>query len=181
MRFGLTLALLIFPPSTLHAQTTKTVDIKGHFIGESVAELVREEPELQQQINTCDQHYAKSACDRLLSAVRHGQRAEFSNLSRTTFVADGGRLVKLTTLLDGTPDAVKADLMRKVGPISSETVFPMKNAMGAKWEDHLCIWDTAFVHVSLLEDNNPASENHHFVLTVESRAEHSSEHRDSTN
>jgi hypothetical protein len=54
----------------------------------------------------------------------------------------------------------------------------MQNAMGAKWEDHLCVWDAPALYVSLHEDNNPASQNHHFALVMESRTEHDREHAD---
>jgi len=115
-----------------------------------------------------------------LAAVKEGQRAEASTSNWMNFVVDGGKLVKLTTLANGTLDAVKADLTRKFGPQFTETAFPMKNAIGGSWEDHLYIWDTPTLYVGLHEDNNPASQNHHLVLVVESRAEHAREHADET-
>lgn len=172
--------VLISLPWSLYAQTEniKSVEINGHFIGESTAELLSKEPEVQQELTACEQHSAKLNCAALLAAVKDGQRAEFSNSSWTSFVLDGGKLVKLRTLVHGTTDAAKADLTKKFGPRSSETAFPMRNTMGAGWEDRLSVWDTPAFHVSLREDNNPASQNHHLVLVVESRGELAREHAD---
>lgn len=172
--------LMFFIAGSVHAQTVtvKLAEINGHFIGESLAELLSKEPEVQQQFTVCEQHPSKPACDGLLAAGKHGKRAEVSTSNWMSFVVDGGKLVKLTTLVMGGADAVKADLTKKFGPRTSETTFPMQNAMGATWEDHLSVWDTAAVYVGLHEDNNPASQNHHFVLVVESRVEHARDHVD---
>lgn len=166
--------LLISMPWPLCAQTENvtTVSIKGHFIGESISELLTREPDVQQQVTACEQRRSKPICEGLLAAVKRGERAEFSNSRWTSFVVDGGKLVKIRTLLDGTADAAKADLTIKFGTRSSETAFPMQNAMGTGWEDRLSVWDTPAFYVSLREDNNPASQNHHLVLVVESRSEH---------
>jgi hypothetical protein len=158
--------------------TVKPVEFKGHSIGESVAETLSKEPEVKHQVDECEQHPAQPACDRLLGAVKRGQRADVSTSSWMSFVLDGGKLVKLTTLVNEDAEAVMADLTKKLGPRSSETLFPMQNTMGAKWEDHLSVWDTPAVYAGLREDNNPASQNHHFVLVVESQAEHAREHPD---
>lgn len=152
--------------------------VHGHAIGESVAELLSKEPEVQQQVNACRQHPHAGTCDRLMAGITRGQRAQVSTSNWSTFVVDGGKLVKLQTLLHGTAEAAKNDLTQKFGLPSSETPFPMQNAMGTKWEDHLFVWDTPVVYVGLHEDNNPASQNHHLVLVVESRAEHDLEHAD---
>jgi hypothetical protein len=164
----------------LYAQNAilRPAEVKGHFIGESVAEFLSRVPEAQQQVNVCEQSPKEARCDRLLAAVKRGQRAEVSTSRWMNFVLDGGKLVKLTTLVNEVPDSVKADLTKKFGPRSSETEFPMQNAMGASWKDHLFVWDTPVVYVGLHEDNNPASQNHHFVLVIESRAEHTREHAD---
>jgi len=42
----------------------------------------------------------------------------------------------------------------------------------------LYVWDTPTLYVGLHEDNNPASQNHHLILVVESRAKHDREHAD---
>jgi hypothetical protein len=166
--------VFLFLPWSLCAQTAnvKPAEIKGHFIGESIAELLSKEPEVQQDVNVCKQHPGKPTCDRLLAAAKTGKRLEVSTSNWTNFVLDGGKLVKLTTLVNGVSDAVKADLTKQFGPRSSETAFPMQNAIGESWEDHLSVWDTPAVYVGLHEDNNPASQNHHLVLVVESQAEH---------
>ncbi len=171
--------VLIILPWLLYAQTAnvRPVEIKSHFIGESIAELLNKEPEVQQEVNVCEQQPRKPICDRLLAAVKRGQRAEVSTSSWMSFVLDGGKLVKLTTLVNEVSDA-KADLTKQFGPPFSDTAFPMHNAIGASWEDHLSVWDTPAVYVALREDNNPASQNHHFVLVVESRSEHARPHAD---
>ena len=165
-------------PCVLNAQTAhvRPVEVRGHFIGESTPELISHEPEVRQKLNACRQHPAKPDCDRLLAAVKRGQRAEVSTSSWTTFVLDGGKLVKLTTLVHEDPGAVKADLTQELGARCTEASFPMQNALGATWKDRLFVWDTPTIWASLREDNNPASQNHHFVLVVESRSEHTGEH-----
>lgn len=166
--------VLIIPPWALNAQTAgaPSVEVRGHFIGETISQLVAQEPEVRQRINACRQRPARPDCDRLLAAVKRGQRADVSTSSWTTFVLDGGKLVKLTTLVNEAPDDLKADLSEKLGTRCTETSFSMQNALGATWKDHLSLWDTPTIWASLHEDNNPASQNHHFVLVVESRAEH---------
>lgn len=168
--------VFVFLPWTLSAQTAavRPIEIKGHFIGESVAELLSKEPKIQQQVKLCDQNPIRPTCGRLLAAVERRGRAEVANSSWTNFVLDGGHLVKLTTLVNEHSDAV-SDLIKKFGPRSSETAFPMQNALGTTWEDRLSVWDTPTVYATLREDNNPASQNHHYVLTVESRAEYDRE------
>lgn len=168
--------VFIFLPWTLSAQTgdMKPIQIKGHFIGESVAEFLSKEPKVQQQVKLCQQNPKKPTCNRLLAAVDRRGRAEVANSSWMNFVLDGGQLVKLTTLVNENSDPV-SDLTKKFGPRSSETAFPMQNALGVAWEDRLSVWDTPTVYATLREDNNPASQNHHYVLTVESRAEYNRE------
>ncbi len=172
MQRRLICSVFIFLPWTLSAQTgdMKPIEIKNHFIGESIAELLSKEPKVQQQVRLCEQDPIKPTCGRLLAAVERGGRAEVANSSWMNFVLDGGHLVKLTTLLNENSDAV-SDLTKKFGPRSSETAFPMRNALGTTWKDRLSVWDTPTVYATLREDNNPASQNHHYVLIVESRAE----------
>ena len=173
----LAFVLLTLLPAYSYAQNPSftLVDTKGHFIGESVEDLLSKEPEIQQKLNGCQQQTHEPTCSHLLAAVTRGQRARLSNSNWTSFVVDGGKLVKLQTLLHGSPDAAKDDVSKRYGPQTSETAFPMQNAMGAKWEDHLSVWETAAVYVGLREDNNPASQNHHLVLVVESQQEHARE------
>jgi hypothetical protein len=167
------LLLFVLLPWSLSAQTSKVrpPEIQGHVIGESTAELLSKEPEVQQKVNVCDRNPKGTDCDRLLAAVKSGKRTDVSTSSWMNFVLDGGKLAKLTTLVNGVIDAVIADLTRKFGPQSSKTAFPMRNAIGESWEDQLYVWDTPTLCVRLHEDNNPASQNHHLVLVVESRAE----------
>lgn len=149
--------------------------MRGHAIGESVADLLNKEPEVLQQFNACKQRPHDATCNRVLAGFLRGQRARVSTSNWMSFVVDGGKLVKLQTLMHGSPEEAKADLTKRYGPQSSDTAFPMENAMGAKWEDHLSAWDTPAVYVGLREDNNPASQNHHLVLVVESREEQARE------
>jgi hypothetical protein len=153
------------------------IEIKGHFIGESIAELLSREPKVQQEVKLCKEDPLKATCDRLLAAVEHGERTEVANSTWTNFVLDSGRLVKLMTLVSEESDAV-SDLTKKFGPRSSEAAFRMQNTLGTSWEDRLFVWDTPAVCATLHEDNNPASQNHHYVLVVESRAEYDREHGD---
>jgi hypothetical protein len=81
------------------------------------------------------------------------------------------------TLVSEESDAV-SDLTKKFGPRSSEAAFRMQNTLGTSWQDRLFVWDTPAVCATLHEDNNPASQNHHYVLVVESRAEYDREHGD---
>jgi hypothetical protein len=173
------LVFLFFSCSSC-AQTAKVKppDIKGHFIGESVMELLSKEPEVQQRVSICERNPNKTDCDWLLAAVKSGERATVSTSNWMDFVLDGGTLVKLQTLAHGEFGEINADLTKKFGSRSSETAFPMRNAIGQQWEDRLYVWDTPTLYVALREDNNPASQNHHWILVVESRAEHDREHAD---
>ena len=182
MRQPIAFLAFVLLPWFSRAQTTsvRPAEISGHFIGESAAEFLGREPEAQQQVTVCEQRPREPPCDRLLDAVKRGQRAEVSTSGRMNFVLDDGKLVKLTTLVTEDSDLVIADLTTKFGPRSSEMTFPMQNTMGATWKDHLSVWHTPAVYVRLHEDNNPASQNHHLVLVVESQVEHTREHADPT-
>ncbi len=56
--------VFIVLPWTLSAQTgdMKPIEIKGHFIGESIVELLSKEPKVQQQINLCEQDPIRPTC-----------------------------------------------------------------------------------------------------------------------
>ena len=144
----------------------------SHSIGETSAELLSKEPELQQQVSSCERDPGKTDCDWVLATVKNGRRGTLSNSNWTSFVLDDGKLVKLQALVHGEFARIDADLTAEFGPRSSDTSFPMRNAIGQNWEDRLYVWNTPTLYVGLREDNNPASQNHHWVLVIESRAEH---------
>jgi hypothetical protein len=165
----------------LHAQTARLspVEFQGHFIGESIGEFLRIEPEARRVVDDCQQHNVQPMCKSLQAALKQGQRAEISTSEAAVFVLDGGRVVKLTVLVkDGLYGAMADDLRSQLGPRTSETVFPIENALGAKWENHLSVWDTRDLYVTLKENNNPTSRERHVVLVVESQAEHARERAD---
>jgi hypothetical protein len=168
--------LLLFAglPGGLWAQSEKAapVDFKGHLIGEGVADFLRIEPEAQQEVDVCRQHPARHSCDRLLAALKAEGRAEISTTNAFNFVLDGGKLVKLTMLVDKPLDQAIADLTQKFGRETKAATLPAQNGAGAKWSNTLCVWDTPSVYLSLYFDNNPALDDHRLLLIAESHAEH---------
>jgi hypothetical protein len=179
------IALLVFTslPGVVRAQAedVKAVEIRRHYIGESAGRLLRLEADAREEVEVCRQHNG-SFCDRLLDAVDRGQRAEISTLApldldhpgaaRETmdFVLDGKKLVKMTMVINAASEAIQM-----FGHPSNVTVTRSQNSSGAKWENHLSVWDRPDAYVSLFEDNNPSLLDRRPVLVVESRAEHARE------
>ncbi len=172
-----------FPGLLLAQQTAPapppTVEINGHHIGEPAKVFLRLEREARDEVEVCRENPGRSACTHLLAAVDNAQRAEVSTSSpvdsdhpegdrdTTDFVLDGGKLVKISMLVNTAPDVLK-----NLGQPSSEKSIPTQNSSGAKWENHLTEWNTPTLYVSLYQDNNPSLHDHRLSLTLESPAEH---------
>src|SRR6185437_6755059 len=102
----LMLLLVAGSPTGLHAQSFQAdPDFRGHFIGESVTDFLRIEPEAQQETNVCRQRTERRRCLELIAAVDRGQRTEVSTTSGGNYVLDAGQLVKLTVLVDAFDNA----------------------------------------------------------------------------
>ena len=163
------------------AQDVKPVEIRRHYIGESAGRFLRLEADARDEVDVC-RHHNGSLCDRLLAAVDDGERTEISTLAMLDwahpdapketmdFVLDGKKLVKITMVVNAASEA-----MQLFGHPSSEIVTPSENRSGAKWENHLSLWERPDIYVSLFEDNNPSLQDRRPVLIVESRAEHARE------
>jgi hypothetical protein len=164
-------AVIIASSSNARAANVKPTEIRGHSIGETIATFLSVEPEVQQEADVCRQHLDQTDCARLLAALDGGQRTEISTSGPTTFILDGGKLVRLTMLVDGVADAVTADLTQKFGSQSRKTTILGQNIYGAKWENYLFAWDTPDAYVTLYEDNDPLLRDRRPLLMVESRAQ----------
>jgi hypothetical protein len=166
----------------------KAAEVRGHVIGESTTDFLRLEPELAQEASVCrqgssghpdgDANESASApdCAGLLAAFDRGQRAEISNSSAMEFVLDGGKLVRLTAFVDGAATAAAAEFAKQFGSPSRETAIPSRDNMGAKWKNHLFVWDTADASVTLYEDNDPSLQDRRPLLILESRTNDYSEY-----
>jgi hypothetical protein len=175
LALALSAVYILFPASS-HAQALSVdyADFNGHFIGESISDFLHAEPDAQQELDVCRQRPERQrrTCAQLIAAADRGQRAEVSDSESVNFVVDGGKLVKLTMLVDGDFGAVAADLTKRFGARSSDTMVPSQNEAGTKWQDRLDVWDTPSVYVTLFQDNNPALQDRRPVLVAESHAEH---------
>jgi hypothetical protein len=130
----------------------------------------------------CRKNSIRSSCRDLLAAIDSGARAEVSTeipagldnpdqpVTSIEFVLDGGKVVKLSLPVNDIPE-----IMKKFGPPTHESVLPSHNAAGAKWEDHLSVWDASGVYITLYQDNNPVVEDHRPLLVMESTEEHARE------
>ena len=167
------LVLLIGIPSGLRAQSSQATyaDFKGHFIGESIPDFLRLEPDAQQEADVCRARPSRHSCERLVGALDRGERAEVSNNDSVNFVLDAGRLVKLTMLIDDSVDAVVGGLTNKFGNPSKTLAADLQNKSGDKWQNREFVWDWPNIHVRLYQDNNPALPDHKLLLVVESHAE----------
>jgi hypothetical protein len=168
----------------LRAQTVEAdhPEINGHFIGEPVTRFLRLEAEAREDVDVCRRYSARSSCRELLAAIDDGARAEISTSIPATldnpdppatsleFVLDGGKVVKVSLPVDDVPQTLK-----KFGPPTHETDVPGQNASGAKWQNHLSVWDASGIHVTLYQDNNPSLDDHRPLLVVESAGEHARE------
>jgi hypothetical protein len=65
--------------------------------------------------------------------------------------------------------------LKSLGRPTSEKSIPAHDTSGAKWENHLTIWDIPTLYVSLYLDNNPSLQDHRFTLTIEAPTEHTRE------
>jgi len=174
-RIAFALLILVPPAFCQQARPGSLPELRGHYIGEGVSELLSKEPELQKRLDVCNRDPKGTDCGLLLGAVKKGSRATISTSDWIDFVLENGRIVKLQALVHRELGQINAALTQQFGPRTSMAAFPMHNALGQNWVDHFYVWDGATVFVRLREDNNPASQNHHFVLTIESRAEHEQE------
>ena len=130
------LVLFFSVPAALPAQSIHATyaDFKGHFIGESIPDFLRLEPDAQQEVDVCRQRPSRHSCDRLVELSDRGERAEVSNNDSVNFVLDAGRLVKLTMLVDDSAEAAVGGLVNKFGSPSKTLVFSSQNRDGGKWE-----------------------------------------------
>ena len=159
-------------PAEIKPTEAKRTQVKGHVMGESVAAFLRLEPETERAAGICRQNPDGPGCARLLAALDHGQRAEISNSSLMEFTFDGGKLVKLTMVVDGVQDAAVANLTKQLGPHTRESKIHSQNTSGAKWENHLFTWAAPDAYVTLYQDNDPSLKDRRPVLMVESRSDH---------
>jgi hypothetical protein len=169
---ALILVLFIGIPGALRAQNGQATyaDFKGHFIGESIPDFLRLEPNAQEEVDVCRQRPSRHSCERLVGALDRGERAEVSNDS-VNFVLDAGRLVKLTMLLDDGFDAAVGGLTTKFGSPSRTLALNSQSKAGEKWQNRQFVWDTPNIYVRLYQDNNPGLPDHRLLLVVESHAE----------
>jgi len=167
------LVLFIGIPGALWAQSNQATyaDFKGHFIGETIPDFLRLEPDAQQEADLCRQRPSRHSCERLVGALDRGERAEVSNNDSVNFVLDAGRLVKLTMLVDDSFDAAVGGLTNKFGSPSKTLVLNSQSKAGEKWQNRQFVWDTPDIHVRLYQDNNPSLPDHRLLLIVESHAE----------
>jgi len=161
------------------APTAAPLEIRGHFIGEPVKQFFRLDFEARGEMEVCHQNPNRPACGRLLDAIEYGKRAEVSTTvaadldhpegdrDTTNFVLDGGKLVKISMLVNQVPEELKS-----LGRPTSEKSIPTHDSSGAKWENHLTVWDTPTLYVSLYQDNNPGLQDHRLALTIETPSEH---------
>jgi hypothetical protein len=155
------------------------VQIRGHYIGEPISRFLRLEADAREELEVCRERSGRSACARLVAAVDHGERTEISTLTPVDwrdpdrardsidFVLDGGKLVKLTMLVNDVSDVAKW-----FGSPSSESTVSSQNRSGQKWDDHLSVWNTADLYVTLYQDNNPSLQDRRPTLIVETPTEH---------
>ncbi len=162
-------------------------EIRGHFIGEPVKRFFRLDFEARGEMEVCRQNPNRPACGRLLDAIEYGKRADISTTvpadpdqpegdrETTNFILDGGKLVKISMLANAAPEELKS-----LGRPTSEKSIPSHDTSGAKWENHLTIWDTPTLYVSLYLDNNPSLQDHRLSLTIEAPTEHARETPEAT-
>jgi hypothetical protein len=158
------------------------LEIRGHYIGEPVKHFFRLDFEARGEMEVCRQNPNRPACGRLLDAIEYGKRADISTTvpadpnnpegdrETTNFILDGGKLVKISMLANAPPEELKS-----LGRPTSEKSIPAHDTSGAKWENHLTIWDIPTLYVSLYLDNNPSLQDHRFTLTIEAPTEHTRE------
>jgi hypothetical protein len=167
------------------AASSPPFEINGHHVGEPIKTFLRLEREARDEVEVCRENSGRTACAHLLDAVEKGQRAELSTTApadldhpegdrdTTDFVIDGGKLAKISMLLNAAPDSLK-----NLGHPSSEKSIPAQNKSGAKWENHLTEWDSPTLYVSLFLDNNPSLHDHRLTLVLETPAEHARDNPD---
>ncbi len=176
------LVLFAAVPAGLRAQggSVASVDFKGHLTGEGISDFLRIEPEAQQEFDVCHQRPERRSCDPVNAALHANGRVEISTTGSVNFVLDGGKLVKITMLVDRPMDDATFDLTQKIGVQAKATLLPSQNNTGDKWNNQLHTWDTPTAYVTLYQDNNPGMQDHRLLLMAESRAEHLLENLDSS-
>lgn len=187
MRLQIAFLILTAFPGILHAQAANAsradvIDIRGHYVGEAVTRFLRLEPDAREDVDVCRKNPIRSSCQDLLAAVDSGARTEISTAvpldldnpdqppSSMEFVLAGGKLVKVSMPVNDV-----SEILKRFGRPSHESVVPSQNASGAKWENHLSVWEAPGIYVTLYQDNNPSLEDHRPLLVMESLEEHTRE------
>jgi hypothetical protein len=169
-------------PAVQSVPAASSFEFHMHFIGEPIKRFFRLELEARGEVEVCHENPNRPACGRLLDAVEDNKRAEISTSApvdtdhpegdreTTDWVLDGGKLVKISMLVNDAPEALKT-----LGRPTSEKSIPSENAAGAKWENHVTIWQSPDLYVALYQDNNPRLTDHRLSLTIETPTEHARE------
>lgn len=183
MRKPIVFLVVLVAPLAINAQsvTVSPVQIRGHFIGEPIERFIHLEADVREELEVCDQHPRASFCQKLVGAMERGDRAEVSasitpdldhpDASKDTinFVLEGKKLVKMTMLVNDMSE------LASLGHPSRESDVPAHSVSGAKWTNHLTVWDMPDSYATVYQDNNPALEDRRPVFVMESREEQARE------
>lgn len=172
--------------------------IHGHVIGESGADFLKTEPEVQVQLDTCIKDpgldlkmqiepFGHDVFCKGLTEVFVDKRGEhdvygFANapggdgkdirFPYTLFKFKNGSLVEYS-FSAGPFSEVRNELSKRLGfaPVSGSGTY--QNGFGARWVNHHAVWKNGKVFVVLYEDNDPTG--HDISVTVKTRAWHDAE------
>jgi hypothetical protein len=136
------------------------VRIKGHVMGETVAEFIAIDPASKDQLDTCNPHECRI-------------EGMASDVNPTTWTFKDRVLISLTMTIQGNSyPNVREDLTRKFGFKPMETVLQQKNAYGAKWNRTSADWSyNRKVSGMLQSDQNPSNPTLILVLSLNSAVE----------
>lgn len=165
-------ALILFLALQAGAQQDRPA-IKGHSIGETLADFFQKEPAAAKKADQCRSRGREKIVMGVWSTCAEMQGGKISTDSGTFYFLDGD-LARLEVHAGGGYPILLAEMTKRFGKAAHETVLPWQNAFGAKWEDRMSEWDGPEFYAELSEDNNPAGPGGGLVCTVkvESRAFH---------
>ncbi len=159
--------------------------IKGHVIGETGAEFLKAEPQVQKDLNEChadpkgqnvyiSEEAYRSICGSEINALENNgdgtiqiSGEDVGDVAEWRF--EGGLLTVVSISLCCEYHAIRDDLSKRIGATPSESKSVYQNGFGARWAARTAVWMTRKYHAKLFENNDPTSEDRYSVVTIETR------------
>lgn len=134
--------------------------IKGHRIGETLAQFKKLEPEI------C----AEQLCD----DIEHGSSGGLHRMKSDNLIFwgfDGGKLSIMELGIEATFESLVSDMGKRIGTSPTFRQADHENASGESWTDRDALWIGPAVSARVVENNNPTGTHQAIVLVWKNKKE----------